>query len=162
MNENKNTDTKEALTGEPFSSGLPLYKAKRTDNGEWVEGYIIRYGFTGKEKWYIVPHYASDLYAFEINMETACRYIYMDKNSRKIWEHDIIKYHFGNETAEIKYGAYQSCFDSAKTRHIGFFVDWVDDVNLRKDLGYWTDMVECEIIGNSIDNPELIKERKYK
>ena len=43
-----------------------LFKAKQANNGEWVEGYYARYGFTGKEKHYIVPVYASDLYAFEV------------------------------------------------------------------------------------------------
>ena len=41
-----------------------LFKAKRIDNGEWVVGYIARYGHTGKEKCYIIPSYASDLYSF--------------------------------------------------------------------------------------------------
>lgn len=35
-----------------------LCKAKRTDNGEWVIGGLVRYGFTGREKYYIVPSYA--------------------------------------------------------------------------------------------------------
>lgn len=60
-----------------------LYKAKRTDNGEWVVGYIIRYGHTGKEKYYIVPSYASDLYAIEIDTSTICRCIgSQDKNGK--------------------------------------------------------------------------------
>ena len=41
-----------------------LFKAKRIDNGEWVFGYIARYGHTGKEKYYIIPSYASVLYSF--------------------------------------------------------------------------------------------------
>lgn len=27
-----------------------LFRGKRIDNGEWVEGYVVKYGFTGKEK----------------------------------------------------------------------------------------------------------------
>lgn len=68
-----------------------LYKAKRTDNGEWVVGYIIRYGHTGKEKYYIVPSYASDLYAIEIDTSTICRCIgSQDKNGKLIYENDIV------------------------------------------------------------------------
>ena len=44
-----------------------LCKAKRTDNGEWIIGGLVRYGFAGREKYYIVPNYASDLYALEID-----------------------------------------------------------------------------------------------
>lgn len=27
-----------------------LFRGKRTDNGEWVYGYVCCYGWTGKEK----------------------------------------------------------------------------------------------------------------
>ena len=43
-----------------------LFKAKRVENGGLVVGYIARYGYTKKEKYYIIPSYASDLYSFLI------------------------------------------------------------------------------------------------
>jgi hypothetical protein len=49
-----------------------LCKAKRTNNDEWVIGGLVRYGFTGREKYYIVPSYASDLYALKIDPSTIC------------------------------------------------------------------------------------------
>ena len=73
------------------------------------------------------------------------------------WENDIVKYHFGEEYAPIKYGVYQSCFDSTKTGHCGFYVDWPENANKRKDLGYWINMVDAEIAGNAFDNPELLE-----
>lgn len=79
-----------------------------------------------------------------------------DKNGKLIWENDIVKYHFGEEYAPIKYGVYQSCFDSTKTGHCGFYVDWPENVNKRKDLGCWINMVDAEIAGNIFDNPELL------
>lgn len=61
-----------------------LFKAKRIDNGEWVFGYIIRYGHTGKEKYYIIPSYASDLYSFLIDKNTICQCTGLkDKNGRR-------------------------------------------------------------------------------
>ena len=136
-----------------------LFKAKRLDNGEWVEGYAVNYGFTGKQKWHIVPFWASDLYSYEIDPSTICQYTGLtDKNGNKIWENDIVKYHFGDDVAEIKFGEYQSCFDSQKTCHVGFYVDWQKGY-LRKDLGYWVKMIDCNIIGNEIDNPELLEEQ---
>ncbi len=136
-----------------------LFKARRADNGEWVPGCIVRYGFTNQEKWYIVPVYASNLYSFLIDKNTICQCTGLkDKNGKLIWENDIIKYHFGNAYAQIRYGAYQSCFDNQKTEHIGFYVDWSESRNYRKDLGYWINMVNAEVVGNIFDNPELIKE----
>ena len=80
-----------------------------------------------------------------------------DKNGKLIWENDIVKYHFGNVYAQIRYGAYQNCFDSQKTEHIGFYVDWSENKNYRKDLGYWINMVNAEVIGNIFDNKELLE-----
>ena len=69
-----------------------LFKAKRIDNGEWVVGYIVRYGHTGKEKYYIIPSYASDLYAIEVDQSTICQCTgFKDKNDKLIWDNDIAK-----------------------------------------------------------------------
>ena len=120
-----------------------LYKAKRADNGEW----IVWNALTG------IPHDIS------IIQGTICQCTGLkDKNGKLIWENDVIKYHFGNAYAQIRYGAYQSCFDNQKTEHIGFYVDWSESRNYRKDLGYWINMVNAEVVGNIFDNPELIKE----
>ena len=55
-------------------------------------------------------------------------------------------------------GYYQNCFDSQKTEHVGFYVDWTEDKCLRKDLGYWIDMVYAMPVGNIFDNKELLQE----
>ena len=36
-----------------------LFKAKRLDNGEWVDGFYCCIGPAGQEKHYIIPEYAS-------------------------------------------------------------------------------------------------------
>ena len=151
-----------------------FFKAKRIDNGEWVEGYLFDNGFDGEEKKYFVGGLIIEKYNgtacddwnitgidfCEINPETLCQFTGLcDKNGNKIWENDIIKYHFGEIYAPIKYGCYQNCFDSQKTEHLGFYVDWTGDKCLRKDLGYWIDMVYAMPVGNIFDNPELLQKK---
>ena len=145
-----------------------LFKAKRVDNGEWIEGSLIDLDIDSGYC-YIVPPYkkASILPIIFlitdrmklVDPETLCQFTGLcDKNGNKIWENDIIKYHFGEIYAPIKYGYYQNCFDSQKTEHVGFYVDWTGDKCLRKDLGYWIDMVYAMPVGNIFDNPELLQE----
>lgn len=122
-----------------------LFRTKRSDNGEWVEWNAL----TG------IPHDIS------IRQDTICQCTGLeDKNGKLIWENDIVKDLFSDACAQIQYGSYQSCFDSTKTEHVGFYVGWSGKYTkrYRKDLGYWINMVNAEVIGNIFDNPELIKE----
>lgn len=137
-----------------------LFKAKRIDNGEWVEGcLVIDHSRSNLFEYRMQPVESGVLYAPPINPETLCQLAKRcNKNGKKIWENDIIKYHFGEIYAPIKYGYYQNCFDSQKTEHVGFYVDWTGDKCLRKDLGYWIDMVYAMPVGNIFDNPELLQE----
>ncbi len=115
-----------------------LFKAKRIDNGEWVIGYVVKYGYTRKEKYYIVPDYASDLYAIEVDPSTICRCTGLkDKNSKLIWENDICKYQWRGKTKidVIKYVPPMFSYSRA--------MRW----DLDKD----------EVIGNIFDNPELLE-----
>lgn len=152
-----------------------LFKAKRIDNGEWVMGgTIIQFLDDGVRSFYI-PQFNekcicehdettddilsfSDCRFYKVDPETICQYTGVtDKNGNMIWENDVVKYHFGNDVAVIRFGEYQSPFDSTKTKHIGFYVDW-ERGYLRKDLGYWTNMIEPIIVGNIFDNTELLEE----
>lgn len=132
-----------------------LYRAKRTDNGEFIEGLLtIMWG-----QFHIINPDDENT-AYPIYESTICQCTGLkDKNGKLIWENDIIKYHFGDVYAPIRYGEYKSCFDSTSTGHIGFYVDWrgTKKENMRKDLGYWINMISAEVEGNIFDNPELLE-----
>jgi len=137
-----------------------LFKAKRIDNGEWVEGYVVKYGFTGKEKWHIVPSYASALYSYEVDENTICQYTGLtDKNGNKIWENDVVKKHF--------YTDYDACANSEEYIGTVQFTDcaWVIETirgrykctrPIFEAMAYSEDVKHFEVIGNIFDNPELI------
>lgn len=141
-----------------------LFNAKRIDNGEWIEGYYTECRgetFIGIDTSSIFEIFCPPVIRwFKVSSETLCQFTGLcDKNGKKIWENDIIKYHFGEIYAPIKYGYYQNCFDAQKTEHVGFYVDWTEDQYLRKDLGYWINMVYAMPVGNIFDQPELLQEK---
>ena len=126
-----------------------LFKAKRISDGEWAVGYIIRYGHTGKEKYYIVPSYASDLYSFLIDENTICQCTGLkDKNGKLIWENDIMVAHLDEDYPE------DETYIKIIWHGNGFYVmeRGGKDITLisKSDQEYF------EVCGNIFDNPELL------
>lgn len=118
-----------------------LFRGKRKDNSEWVEGYYACIGkttviFTGEldfSKWDIRAK------ANVIIPETAGQYIgTADKNGKKIFEGDIVK--FGNKTYEIKFIEKYSRFAGTNAHCV--FASFLLNTS--------------QIIGNVHDNPELM------
>lgn len=122
-----------------------LFKAKRKDNGEWVEGYYVYC----RKRHYILP-VVNKAIGFderenewvEINSETLCQYTGLtDKN---IWENDIVR----NEKGDI--GVVQ-WFEE----HAAFMI-WNKTKNCVCYLAE-NDFSKIEVIGNIFDNPELLE-----
>lgn len=141
-----------------------LFKAKRIDNDEWVEGSLIDLDIDSGYC-YIVPPYkkASTLpinFLITSRMElvvpeTLCQFTGLcDKNGNKIWENDIVKT-VSDIYAPVKFGLYTTGFALEECNQ-GFYVDFPDETYLRHELGYWHNKVEVR--GNIFDNPELLQE----
>lgn len=131
-----------------------LFKAKRKDNGEWVEGYYVycrkrRYilsilnkeiGFDERENEWI-----------EIDPGTICQYTGLtDKNGNKIWENDICnrkeKY---PEIVTYNKGDWQLDYNYVFGKEMH-----TDACN----LGFYVCERNCvEVIGNIFDNADLLE-----
>lgn len=126
-----------------------LFKAKRLDDGEWVPGYIVKYGFTGQKEWYIVSDYASDLYSFLIDKNTICQCTGLkDKNGKLIWENDIVRDRYGN---------FYIAFWQSKY----YQFSWIcikSDVLMGVKTDLWNfKSSDIEVIGNKFDDPKLLE-----
>ena len=145
-----------------------LSRGKRVDTGEWVEGYLS-YPFCtkkGNESYYF---YAKDSLGFfcccVVDASTICQCTGLkDKNGKLIWENDIVKFEdCGEEGYEYKEG-----FDFENKARVEFtegrwsLTDFLSDNSAVIDGMYdheeFMDLWgECEVIGNMIDNPELLE-----
>lgn len=132
-----------------------LFRGKRTDNGEWVEGYYYKakYCRTDDElcDYITVPHpkeYNEPSLHYIVNPETVGQYTGLkDKNGTKIFEGDIVK---SCEYDDIYFVRYFN-----DDNYPAF--DCVPDVPLCEcnGLAFLVNTEGCEIIGNIHDNPEL-------
>lgn len=119
-----------------------LFRGRRTDNGEWVYGYVCRCGWTRKENTHIiVPYYGGALYSIEVDPSTVGQYTGLkDKNGTKIFEGDIVLLKGDEEP-------YQVAFDKSCFQVYGNSICYVMDNFYDHDI---------EAIGNIYDNPELL------
>lgn len=119
-----------------------LFKAKRIDNGEWVQGsYFV---FMGKH--YIFEHpFESDNLTHQIDESTICQCTGLrDKNGRPIFENDIIKSYYIYTIVH-----WNKKYASWALERKG----WVYD----HFFGEAEDPEDCIVVGNIFDNPQLKK-----
>lgn len=127
-----------------------LFKAKRKDNGKWVEGYLM------DENYINVPFNDYDACGrfddpVEIAPDTICQYTGItDKNGKKIWENDICdrkeKY---PEIVMYNEGDWQLDYSYALGKEIHYAAC---------NLGFYACERKCvEVIGNVFDNQELLE-----
>ena len=140
-----------------------LFKAKRIDNGEWIEGSLIDLDIDSGYCYIVQPYKKASILPIIflitdrmklVDIETLCQFTGLyDKNEKKIWENDIVNR--DGKLAPIKFGRYCSSFNYGNY-NFGFYVDFPKKTFYRKELGYWCRKVETA--GNVFDNPELLQE----
>lgn len=135
-----------------------LFKAKRLDNGEWVEGYYSKspHPFSGFIKDFIfAPYYDKEQEVgydngYMVDVSTLCQYTGLtDKNGTKIWENDIVRKSDTNALGWIRERNCKVSFDK-----YGYW-----KITTEYGDGYWLAELgseQLEVIGNIFDNPELV------
>ena len=135
-----------------------LYRAKRLDNGEWIDGYYVKGMNMYDKEVHLIFEPTTIFYSsgetdgfVEVDYSTICQCTGLkDKNGKLIWENDIcdrkekyleiIKYNKGDWTLDYSYSkgkesGYCYC-------NLGFYA---------LEQGY------VEVIGNIFDNSELLE-----
>ena len=109
-----------------------LYKAKRTDNGEWIEWNAF-----------------SGLYGIDLDKDTICQCTGMkDKNGKLIFKNDIAKDESGSLYKVVwQDNYYQFSWVCTKSNIFPVGAKW-DLWRFKSD--------EVEVIGNVFDNPDLL------
>ena len=125
-----------------------LFRGKRTDNGEWVEGFYSaeEYNLNIRKIEYIPRiQIIGKCVSMGVITETVGQYTGLtDKNGMRIFEGDLIRSTETGETAIVQWFSEHSAF-----------MIWCKTSN---QVGF---LYECEksiieVIGNIHDNPELI------
>ena len=151
-----------------------LFKAKRTDNGEWVEGNLVwSYDADDDYKAIIIPTTNSNMFTeggargdlgFEnwcrVDTSTICQCTGLkDKNGKLIWENDIVKSFngIGDECSISKI-----VFTEEYSLSLGWCTEGIKSL-LKYDKRVFSvgfkerDAKKSEVIGNIFDNPELLE-----
>ena len=125
-----------------------LFKAKRKDNGEWVEG---GYSYCANDDTHYVTVMGKDNISHigfhqQVDPNTICQYTGLtDKNGNKIWENDVVEYRdCTNEKYVVAWEASKAMFEHQQYS--------CSIMNFDELSG-----MEVEVIGNIFDNPELLE-----
>ena len=143
-----------------------LFKGKRLDNGEWVQGNLVWSDDADDDyKAVIIPTTNSNMFTrggargdlgFEnwcrVDTSTICQCTGLkDKNGKLIWENDVVGF----------WDTYSTENGQAEMDCIGKVV-WDDEtisfqVTNRLYAESYEVLDECSVIGNIFDNPELLE-----
>ena len=136
-----------------------LYKAKRIDNGEWVEGYLVKTRYNTYHDGYRIidkdginydelDYYEPIFISYVIDESTICQYTgRVDKNGHKIWENDIAYMRCNGLSGYGRVVYENGCF-------------WIDDKKRNRKYPFSNHDVKYRVDGNIFDNAELLERKE--
>ena len=154
-----------------------LFKGKTIEEGKWIEVSLI---IDEKDNYYIGKYIESkgdcSYYCTNrrngktlnrfigigftmVDKDTVCEYTQLkDKTGKRIWEKDIVReLDYKPQVAVVKFG--NGYYDGGIYPFVGWYYQYPNDENVDGQALYERVAREdFEVIGNSIDNPELLKE----
>ena len=135
-----------------------LYKAKKIDTGEWVEGYLVEtrcntyhdgYRIIDKDgiNYDELDYYEPIFISYVIDESTICQYTGMtDKNGHKIWENDIAYMRCNGLSGYGRVVYENGCF-------------WINDKKRNRKYPFSNHDVKYRVDGNIFDNAELLENK---
>ena len=138
-----------------------LFRGKRCDNGEWVQGFLLKECNYATCSWNLAIEYKTDRFGkfaydvAEFATETVGQFTGLtDKNGTKIFEGDVVRVCLDPEICigdviwDNEIASYNIPFNNGKC------VLPLDIFIAKNKVG---DKVWIEVIGNIHDNPELLE-----
>lgn len=132
-----------------------LFKAKRVDNGEWVEGHYTECRgetFIGIDTSSMFEIFCPPVIRwFKVSSETLCQFTGLcDKNGKKIWENDILMAHLDESYPE------DATYETVEWGVAGFVTREAGSTD-REHFDKF-DLEHFEVVGNIFDNKKLLQE----
>ena len=139
-----------------------LFKAKRINNGEWVEGHLFNDGFENGRVFvggFVIEKYngtacdewtVTGINFYEIDPNTICQCTGLkDKNGKLIWENDIMVAHLDKDNPEDITYAIVAWSENG----------WVTIENDSDDLNPIDDFTteNFEVVSTRFDNKKLLE-----
>ena len=154
-----------------------ICRAKRKGNSQWIQGYIVKCdGNINHGRMFIIPEVTSILYTpnnitlggfIEVDPDTICQCTgWHDSNKTPIFEKDVVEFvgvnthrdliWWNNEMSEmeavpvdgIEFNGYDFWNGKYPKANYSTFCLMMQDP--------WGDFKEIKVVGNIIDNPELV------
>lgn len=146
-----------------------LCRGKRTDNGEWVEGfYFCMIHPDGRHTHHFIIPLGTDLslgtpiekIQVEVDPSTICQCIGLkDDDETLIFKNDVLS--LKDEINKCEWKAVVKFGNPNGEYNWGWQLVPITECDANKDILLWVetemDYMFCEVIGNIFDNPELLE-----